>query len=62
MNALDWLMKFLKQKRQVMPGTDWWFHWDNAPVHIAAVVTNWVVARQIKVIQYPPYPHNLSPA
>jgi hypothetical protein len=48
MDALDWLIKFLKQKKLVMPGTDWWFHWDNAPVHTAAVVTNWVVARQIK--------------
>jgi hypothetical protein len=42
--ALTRILKVLKEKRLTMTARNWWFHWDNSPVHTAAVVTNWMVA------------------
>ena len=36
--ALGQFMKILRKKRPVMVKQEWFFHWDNAPVHTAAVV------------------------
>jgi hypothetical protein len=36
-----------------------WFHWDNAPIHTAAVVTNWMAARRFQIIEHPPYSPDL---
>jgi hypothetical protein len=27
---------------------EWFFHWDNAPVHTAAIVQDWFAARNIQ--------------
>jgi histone-lysine N-methyltransferase SETMAR len=39
----------------------WFFHWDNAPVHTAAVVQNWLVAKEIQVSLHPLFSPDLSP-
>ncbi len=43
-----------------MKAGTWWFHWDNAPVHTAAVVTNWMAARRFQVIEHLPYSPDLA--
>jgi histone-lysine N-methyltransferase SETMAR len=55
-------LKALKEKRPTMMAGTWWFHWDNAPVHTAAVLTNWMTARRFQVIEHPPYSPDLAPA
>jgi hypothetical protein len=40
----------------------WFFHWDNAPLHIAAVVCSWCDAHGVQRLEYPPYSPNLAPA
>jgi histone-lysine N-methyltransferase SETMAR len=60
--ALGKFLKVFRQKRPEMAAGDWWFHWDNAAVHTAAMVKDWMVARQFKVIEHPPYSPELAPA
>jgi histone-lysine N-methyltransferase SETMAR len=60
--ALGTFMKILRKKRPQMVAGDWLFHWDNAPVHTAAKVTDWMAARGIKLIEHPPYSPDLAPA
>ena len=55
-------MKKLKQKRPHMAAGDWWFHWDNAPVHTAATVKNWLAAGGVQMLEHPPYSPDLAPA
>jgi [histone H3]-lysine36 N-dimethyltransferase SETMAR len=45
--VLGRFLKALKQKRPIMAAADWWFHWDNAPVHTAANVQEWMAAKNI---------------
>jgi histone-lysine N-methyltransferase SETMAR len=62
---VDALSKFLaifKKKRRNMAAQEWFFHWDNAPVHTAAVVKDWMAARDFRVIDHPPYSPDLAPA
>ncbi len=40
----------------------WFFHWDNTPLLIAAMVSSWCNARGIQWLQHPPYLPNLVPA
>jgi histone-lysine N-methyltransferase SETMAR len=59
------LSKFLvtfKKKRQNMAVGEWFFHWDNAPVHTAAVVKDWMAARNFRLIDHLPYSLDLVPA
>jgi hypothetical protein len=44
--ALGKFLKIFKQKRLEMAAREWWFHWDNASVHTAAMVTDWMAAMQ----------------
>jgi histone-lysine N-methyltransferase SETMAR len=60
--ALARFLKALKEKRPTMTAGTWWFHWDNAPVYTAAVVTNWMAARQFQILDHPPYSPDLAPA
>jgi hypothetical protein len=59
-DALGKFLKIFKQKRLEMAAGDWWFHWDNAPVHTAAMMMDWMVARQFQVIKHP-LTHQTSP-
>ena len=47
MKALGIFLKRLKQKRPQMVAREWFFHWDNAPVHTAVVVQDWLAARDV---------------
>ncbi len=60
--ALGTFLKILRKKRPQMVTGDWLFHWDNAPVHTAAKVTDFMAARGIKLIEHLPYSPDLAPA
>ena len=60
--ALGNFMKYFKKKRPEMAAGEWFFHWDNAPVHTAAVVKEWIAAHGVKMIAHPPYSPDLAPA
>ena len=60
--ALASFMKNFKQKRPYMAARDWWFHWDNAHMHTAASVKNWLAARGIQMLEQPPNSPDLAPA
>jgi hypothetical protein len=59
MEALGKFMKIFRKKRPVMAARDWMFHWDNAPVHNSATMSDWIATRQIKLIEHPPYLQDL---
>ena len=54
--------KAFKRKRLEMAAGEWFFHWDNAPVHTAAMVKEWIAVHGIQMIQHPPYSLDLAPA
>jgi histone-lysine N-methyltransferase SETMAR len=60
--ALGNFLKQLKKKRPEMMEQEWWFHWDNAPVHTAAVVQEWFAAHNIQRLEHLPYSPDLAPA
>ncbi len=45
-----------------MMSQQWFFYWDNAPLHIAAVVSSWCEAHGVQLLEYLPYSPNLAPA
>jgi hypothetical protein len=53
------LGNFLK-KRPMVVEQEWWFHWYNALVHMAAVVQEWFTAHNIQQLEHPPYSPNLA--
>jgi hypothetical protein len=60
---VDALSKFLatfKKKRPNLAAQEWFFHWDNTPVHTAAVVKDWMAARDFRLIDQPPYSPDLA--
>jgi histone-lysine N-methyltransferase SETMAR len=61
-DALGRFLKVFKQKRPDMVAGAWWFHWDNAPVYTAAMVTDWMAATEFKVFERLPYSPDLAPA
>jgi histone-lysine N-methyltransferase SETMAR len=36
------------------------YHWDNAPVHTAAMVSNWFDAHSVQRLEHPPYSPDLA--
>ena len=59
--ALGRFMRIFKEKRPTTAQQDWFLHWDNAPVHSAAVGQDWLAARGVQVIEHPPYLPDLAP-
>jgi [histone H3]-lysine36 N-dimethyltransferase SETMAR len=55
-------VKQLKRKRATTAAGQWFLHWDNAPVHTAAVVHQWLIKHNIQVLPHPPYSPDLAPA
>jgi hypothetical protein len=56
--VLGIFMKRLKQKRVVAAAAGQWFlHWNNAPVHIAAFLCKWPAKHNIQVLSH----HRYSP-
>jgi hypothetical protein len=45
-----------------MISQQWFFHWDNAPLLIAAMVSSWCNTRGVQWLEHPPYSPNLVPA
>jgi predicted HAD superfamily phosphohydrolase YqeG len=39
-SVLGMFLRHLRKKRPELSAQQWWFHWDNAPVHTAAIVKN----------------------
>ena len=60
--ALAIFMKKMWKKRLELLNREWFFLWDNAPVHAAAAVQNWLAARDIQVLPDRPYSLDLAPA
>ncbi len=60
--VLGLFMKRMRKKRPQMVEQGFVFHWDNAPVHTAAVVADWFAARNIQRLEHPPYSPDLAPA
>ncbi len=60
--ALGSFMKILKKKRPIMAAGEWFLHWDNVPVHTAAIVTDWLVTRRVQMLEHPLYSPDLAPA
>jgi histone-lysine N-methyltransferase SETMAR len=58
----DVFMRHFKKKRPVMAEQPWFFQWDNAPVHNATIVQDWLVAHDVQVLRHPPYSPDLAPA
>jgi histone-lysine N-methyltransferase SETMAR len=59
--ALKKFLKALRQKRPDHRPSDWMFHWDNAPVHTAQKVQQFLAKKKIQVIPHPPYLPDLAP-
>jgi hypothetical protein len=45
-----------------MMSQQWFFHWDNGPLFIAAMVSSWYNAHGVQWLKHPPYWPNLVPA
>lgn len=56
------LNRFQRKRPELWAQKNWWFHWDNASVHTAAVVMEHLTAKAFKVIRHPPYSPDLAPA
>jgi hypothetical protein len=44
---------YLRKKRPEMTKGNWFLYWDNAPFHTAAVVKNWLAAKEIQLLPPP---------
>ncbi len=63
--VVDVLGKFwrsLRLKRPELLSQQWFFHWDNAPVHTATLVSDWFDAHGVQRLKHPPYSPDLAPA
>jgi hypothetical protein len=52
--ALARFLKVFKANKPIMSSQDWFLHWDNAPVHTAATVQEYLEAKGIKTLQHLP--------
>ncbi len=48
-------LKIFRKKRPVMSSQEWFLHWDNAQVHTAATVQDYLAVKGIKTIRHRPY-------
>ncbi len=60
-DALNRFLKTFKQRRPAMVAKELCFHWDNVFVHTAAVTNNWMMTRQLQVLQHWPHSPDLAP-
>jgi transposase len=60
--ALGTFLKNLRKKRPEIVKGEWFLHWDNAPVHSAKVVQEFLAKKSIKLLSHPPYSPDLAPA
>jgi histone-lysine N-methyltransferase SETMAR len=62
LEALGRFLVHFRKKRPDMASGEWFFHWDNAPVHTAAIVQEFIARKGIQMIEHPPYSPDLAPA
>jgi histone-lysine N-methyltransferase SETMAR len=62
LKVLNVFMRHFRKKWPVMAEQSWFFHWDNARVHTAAILQDWLVAHDVQVLRHPPYSPDLAPA
>ena len=65
MYVIDVLTAFLKvfrRKRQDLSTKNWFLHWDNAPVHTASNVKEFIGKKNINMLAHAPYSPDLAPA
>ena len=41
---------------------EWFLHWDNAPVHTAMVILEFLAKKRAKLLSHPPYSPDLTPS
>jgi histone-lysine N-methyltransferase SETMAR len=61
-SALKSFLKALRKKRPDLVPGEWMLHWDNAPVHTAQKVQQFLAKKNIQVLPHPPYSPDLAPA
>ncbi len=59
--ALARFLKVFKAKRPIMASQDWFLHWDNAPIHTAATVQEYLAAKGVKMLHHPSNFRRISP-
>ena len=62
---IDVLGRFLKKMREKRPtklDQGFIFHWDNAPVHTASSVQEFLAKKNVELLQHPAYSPDLAPA
>jgi len=52
-DALGKFMKIFKKKLPQLAESEWCFDWDNAPVHTATKVRDWMTANAVHVLEQP---------
>jgi hypothetical protein len=45
----------IKKKGPNMAAREWFSYWDNALVHTAAIVKDWMAAKDFRLIEHQPY-------
>ena len=60
--ALGRFWKHMQHKRPEMAKEGFVFHWDNAPVHTAAIVKDFLAKKKIEMLDHAPYSPDLAPA
>jgi histone-lysine N-methyltransferase SETMAR len=53
-------LEHFRKKRPAIAQQQWWFQWDNTPVHTAASMKEWLAAKGIQLLQHPPYSPDLA--
>ncbi len=51
----------MQLKRPEMMSQQWFFDWDNAPVHTDTVVSSWFNAHGVQRLEHAPYSPNMAP-
>ena len=54
-------MQCMRQKRQLLLSSRWWFHQDNAPAHTAQVTLATLTELEIDILPHAPYSPDLAP-
>ena len=54
--------KNFRQKKPLMAKQEWFFLCENAPVHSAAIVWDWITAKGFLLLEQPPNSPELTPA
>ena len=62
LESLRRFLKTFKAKRPEIAAGEWFLHWDNAPVHTAKSVRDFLTKNNIQLLDHPPYSPDLAPA